>query len=515
MHIPYAPQSIRVQAASVLDEVLMIVPRNLSTTGELQAQVQKRVLEVLASQIVPDPAANMGTSTGVELRRMGLETLHQILQASGHTLIVGWEIIFQMLESVCRPPPPARSGSIDSVSMMSVPESPTSGKGKPMLVGLGGASEKSVTILVKIAFQSLTLVCDSVSALSPTHLRLCISTLGHFGRQADTNIALTAAASLLWSVSDAIQSKRRNADEEKEYSTLWMFLLLEMLGLCTDARSEVRDGAIQTLFRTMQLYGSTLSLETWDECIWKVTFPLLEALTSEIRHLGSFEQLSVSAGDIHTSHTSVPVSQARAWDESKILALNSIGSIFHEFLTPKIIELESFMRAWDVFVTHIQDAVLLDHRTISPPALRCLEKAIKMSPARDRQPIIAEMLLRVWTAIDELGNAVLQRVSTPVSTSTESWGHMPFTQESLVAFVDMIQSTRKISRALDDKEWPLERLTRLMAILKGAIYTVNHEILIHGLSGILTYPNSPDYRPDIDSLSPLQVKVQFQIETPS
>jgi hypothetical protein len=233
-------------------------------------------------------------------------------------LVVGWEIIFQMLESVCRPPPQARSASIDSVSMLSVPESPTSGKGKPMLAGLGSASEKNFTTLVKIAFQSLTLVCDSVSALSPTHLRLCISTLGQFGRQADTNIALTAAASLLWSVSDSIQSKRRNVDQEREYSALWMFLLLEVLGLCTDARSEVRDGAIQTLFRTMQLYGSTLSLETWDECIWKVTFPLLEALTAEIRHIAGSEPPSAATADV-----SVPtsISQAQAWDESKILAL--------------------------------------------------------------------------------------------------------------------------------------------------------------------------------------------------
>ncbi|KAF9236571.1 hypothetical protein BU15DRAFT_63925 [Melanogaster broomeanus] len=38
-------------------------------------------------------------------------------------------------------------------------------------------------------------------------------------------------------------------------------------------------------------------------------------------------------------------------------------------------------------------------------------------------------------------------------------------------------------------EWPLERLTRLMEILKGA----------------LTHPNSPDYRPDIDVLTPVHV----------
>ncbi|RDB21958.1 Protein MON2 [Hypsizygus marmoreus] len=484
IHTPYAPQSIRVQAASVLDEILVIVPRNLSTTGDLQAQVQRRVVDVLAQQVIPDHSvSSANTSTSVELRRMGLETLHEILQASGHTLVVGWETIFQMLESVCRPSPPIRSPSIDSVSVLSTPPSPSSMRGKSLPLGLGTPSEKSYTALVKIAFQSLTLVCDSVSSLSPEHLRLCISTLGQFGRQADTNIALTAAASLLWSVSDAIQSKRKNADAEPEYSELWMFLLLEVLGLCTDPRQEVRDGAIQTLFRTMQLYGSTLSLETWDQCIWKVTFPLLDSITSEIRH--------------ETANGSIEGPPAQAWDDSKILALHSIGSIFHEFLTPKIMQLDLFSKAWDVFVTHIQDTVLLDSRTISAPALRCLEKAIKVSPTLDLPPIVSEVLLRVWQAIDTIGNAVLRRASSQIHGSpTESGAHAPFTQESLVAFVDVIQSTRKASRSADGREWPLDRLTRLMAILKG----------------VLTYPNSPDYRPDIDALPPVQAVVMETVE---
>jgi len=138
-------------------------------------------------------------------------------------------------------------------------------------------------VLIKIAFQCMTLMCDALAALSPDNLRLCISTLGQFGRQADTNIALTAAESLFWGVSDAIQAKRREADHEPAYSALWMHLLLEILRLCDDARPEVRLGAIQTLFRTLQLYGATLSLDTWDECIWKVTFPLLDTLSPHVR----------------------------------------------------------------------------------------------------------------------------------------------------------------------------------------------------------------------------------------
>ncbi|KAJ7026944.1 hypothetical protein C8F04DRAFT_1008614 [Mycena alexandri] len=493
--LPYAPQSIRVQAARVLDEILVIVPRNLTTTGELQAQVQKRVLDVLAQQVVPDYSAIGGTSsttTSVELRRMGLETLHQILEASGHTLVVGWETIFEMLASVCKPPPPARRGSQDTISVLSAPSSPVI-RTRPMPLGLGNPSEKSYTALVKIAFQSLTLVCDSVSSLSPAHLRLCISTLGQFGRQSDTNIALTAAASLLWSVSDAIQSKRKNAEEEPEYNSLWMFLLLEVLGLCTDSRPEVRDGAIQTLFRTMQLYGATLSQDTWDQCIWKVTFPLLDSLTAEIWQVAAASPARTPEA-APASMTAATVAPEQAWDESKTLALQSIGSIFHDFLASKIIHLESFVKAWDVFVNHIQDTVLLDNRSISPPALRGLEKAVKASSSASAElkPKVTEIWERVWTMSDSVGDAIVRRGNAAASHAAASDSpHKPFTQDSLVAFLDVIRCTRSTSRVLDGVEWPLERLTRLMAILKG----------------VLTYPSSPDYRPDIDQLPPVQAIV--------
>ncbi|KII84914.1 hypothetical protein PLICRDRAFT_179240 [Plicaturopsis crispa FD-325 SS-3] len=484
IRLAHAPQSIRIQAARVLDEILTIVPRNLTTAHELQPKVQRRVLDVLAKQVIPDGNPSGATPTSAELRRMGLETLHQILQASGHTLVVGWETIFEMLGSVCKPAPTPKSSSMET----GLDSSSSIASSRPKPLPLGYTNEKSYTTLVKIAFQSLTLVCDSVSTLSSEHLRLCISTLGQFGRQADTNIALTAAESLLWSVSDSIQAKRKDVDKEPEYSALWMFLLLEVLGLCTDARPEVRMGAIQTLFRTMQLYGATLSLDTWDECIWKVTFPLIESITLEIRHHAS------------TSPTPVPVdpldnSPAKAWDDSKTLALQSFGSILHDFLTSKIMKLESFSRAWDVFVNHIQESVLLDNRTISTPALRCLEKALKASASADPdlKEKVAESWQRAWRACDEMGEAVVRRASSQSVQSSHPTP--PFTQECLVAFVDVIRGTRAVSRILDGTEWQIDRLTRVVTILKG----------------VLTYPNSPDYRPDIDALTPVQSVVMEAI----
>jgi hypothetical protein len=355
---------------------------------------------------------------------------------------------------------------------------------------LGYFNDRGYTALVKIAFQSLKLVCDSVSLLSPEDLRLCIKTLGQFGRQADTNIALTAAESLLWSVSDSIQAKRKDAEMEPEYSALWMCLLLEVLGLCTDARHEVRVGAIQTLFRAMQLYGATLTLDTWNDCIWKITFPLLDAISIETRR-SAFEPGALLNSGLAAQ------SPEHAWDESKSLALQSIGSIISEFLVIKIMHLDSFLKAWSVFVTHIHDTVSLDRRNLSPPALLCLGKVVKALSGADAslQVKVSGAWECVWQACSDMGSMVLQGGSSQLSPSPNTTQlHRPFTQESLVALVDVIRSTRSISLT-QTKEWPLQRLNRLMEILKG----------------VLTYPNSTDYRPDVDGLSPVQVVVMDAI----
>lgn len=475
-----APAGIRTQAAKVLDDILIIAPRNISSTGaEMQSQVQQRVLDVLSGQIILDTIGGPSTST-FELRKMGLETLQQILQSSAHTLHVGWDVIFNMLSSVVKPVLPTIpfSPSVDSIASPSAPPSPIKSRHKSLSLGLGTASssssaDRNYSTLVKIAFQSLTLVCDAVSMLSPTDLRLCISTLGQFGRQADTNIALNAAESLLWSISDSIQAKRKDADQEEEFSELWMFLLLELLGLCTDPRSQVREGAIQTLFRTLQLYGATLSLETWDKCVWKVIFPLLDALTNEIGMQDSSSANSTTAD---------------AWNDTKTLTLNSTSSIWHSFLSLKIVRLDTFLDAWDVFVSHIQTTVLQDSRSNTASALRCLEKGVRSMDAS--VPELKEKLQhareRTWRAWEHIGLAVVRKTTLPESEGGQPVD--PFTQESLVAFVDLVRATRQLSRQLDDSEWSLDRLTQLVTILKG----------------VLTYPNSPDYRPDVDGLSPVQ-----------
>ena len=97
------------------------------------------------------------------------------------------------------------------------------------------------------------------------------------------------------------------------------------------------------------------------------------------------------------------------------------------------------------------------------------------------KPKVTESWERVWQACDRLGVAV-ERTTTEGSVSVEgAHAIKPFTQESFVAFVDVIRSTRTISRQIDAVEWPLERLTRLMAILKGLYVSLTNVMVLISL----------------------------------
>ena len=79
--------------------------------------------------------------------------------------------------------------------------------------------EKCCFALIRIAFRCVTLICDSLSALSPEHPCLCINRLGLSGQQVETIVALTARGPLL----------------ELACNALWPRLLLEIPCLCQHA----------------------------------------------------------------------------------------------------------------------------------------------------------------------------------------------------------------------------------------------------------------------------------------
>ncbi len=111
-----------------------------------------------------------------------------------------------------------------------------------------------------------------------------------------------------------------------------------------------------------------------DECVWKITFQLLDTLTAR----NVLTPPSSPDTTTHADDADTVASGSSLWDESKVVILQSIDAIPSDILVSKIIHLSSFSSVWETLVTHIRDAFLLDSCAVSAPALRCLEPALKL-----------------------------------------------------------------------------------------------------------------------------------------
>lgn len=412
-----APTTIRIQASDTLSELLLGAVR-VGTDSRIQHQV----FDVILRQVDTYPISNT-VATDYDVRSSGYQTLNQILESSGHSLEVGWKTIFGMLNNVCKEP--VTLTRTDSEASMSSSNRPS------VLFSKGDAN------LVRIAFPSLTLICtDFLTSLDADAMRQCIACLGCFGRQReDVNIAL-AAIGLLWNVSDAVQADSKD---------LWLYLLTELLDLASDTRLDVRSSAMQTLFRCVELYGSGLSEDMWEDVFWKVVLPLLDAGQG---------------------------------DESHVLALTSVGTILNTFLL-SITTLPSFDRIYRRLLERFKHAFVGEPRPCSTAALKALE--------------------RILLAVDIYHDALLESSSTVLGATWRTFIELgdalpsadPYTQENLIALV------RVASLLHEQHSWNNESLRQLSTIL----------------CSIMTYTRSPEYRPDVDVMSPLQSAVSDLITT--
>ena len=199
LHHTVAPSSIRLQAAEVLDQLLIAAPKVVAQAdASSQQRLQRQVLAALSDQA--EPSMRQQTTTDIEIRRTALETLFAILESNGHAFTAGWERIFYILRTACAThivPLAAHPDSHTQLDTISEDDGHGSETTRPLTTSYFPAVEKSprTPVLVRTSFPSLQLICsDFLSALSPDELRDCIGTLADFGKQADDiNVALTVS----------------------------------------------------------------------------------------------------------------------------------------------------------------------------------------------------------------------------------------------------------------------------------------------------------------------------------
>ncbi|WWD20641.1 hypothetical protein CI109_105117 [Kwoniella shandongensis] len=165
-----------------------------------------------------------------------------------------------------------------------------------------------------------------------------------------------------------------------------------------------------------------------------------------------------------------PLLDAAQSDESQVLALTSVGAIFGSFLS-SIAKLESFDEIYQRFLDKIYHAFANEPRPCCTAALKALEKVL-VAVEKGVEGNTASVVNATWETFVQMGKVFVEGE--------------PYTQDNLVALV-------RIASLLHDQlsTEQTERLSQLSAILRS----------------IMTYTRSPEYRPDNDTMSPLQQSI--------
>ena len=261
---------------------------------------------------------------------------------------------------------------------------------------------------------------------------------------------------------------RRQGSEPGAFLKLWMYLLQRLLVLCRDERQEARDGAIQILWRSIELYGAGLDAARWEECLSQVIFPLLDDLDKRLEEWQDRD------------HGHDAPLQAKQWDDSKILAVNSVGGVFADELVEHIAHLPSFETTLQRLVAYLQTSFLKDRAPVATAAMKALGRIAGVQWPADKNEkgrFVVERAYLAWSAIGQAAKD--HQIFTLTQSNLEAYNKVyPVLQQS-----GLLESTE-------------ERTQNLLATLKG----------------VITYPFSTDYRPDTDVLPPVQASA-FEVFT--
>lgn len=178
----YAPAPVRSRAAEILVRLILEAANaTANQANDIRGQVQLRLLLAFRDALLPlqmeDREKSVAThSTDIEIHRVVLEGLKSILENCGESLISGWDITFEIIDSI-------------------FVERQNGANGKEGNVTLSARSTK----LIKASFGSLQLICsDFLSSLPNACFLHLVDTLYKFCSQDDDlNVALTVKTMLL------------------------------------------------------------------------------------------------------------------------------------------------------------------------------------------------------------------------------------------------------------------------------------------------------------------------------
>lgn len=346
--------NLRLQASGTLNSLVFLTmqPGNVDDEN-VRNKVQTRNLQTLIDQVASLYSSDMVSSkslpiTVTEIHEQCLEILQNILEQYAETFVDGWSLIFDLITGVFQGVAKVESGD----QLNTTTERRAS--------GLPAGPR-----LVRAAYKSLHLVAsDFLSLLPASCLLSLVNSLSSFASQTqDFNISLTTT-SFFWNVSDFLQGQidkfcieshvDASVSEEKlgnlasdidpsvSRNSLWLLLLLRIVDITTDPRSEIRNSAVHTLLRIFDAYGQQLSPKAWRLCMNRVLFQMVDGIENKL-----LLPKSKQGGDTDDMKTRVATT---------VVMINGVSNLITSFFDA-IVSDEEFDQSWKRFLKYLQTLV--------------------------------------------------------------------------------------------------------------------------------------------------------------
>ncbi|KAF7592756.1 hypothetical protein BBP40_012514 [Aspergillus hancockii] len=463
-------QTLRLRSNDVLNNLVFQTMKQMGNDDD-QAQNarQMRNLETLRMQIqllYSTSACSLGSPSPsiTEIHEQSLGTLKNLLEQYAETFTGGWAIVFGLISSVFG-------------HRQAEENKGTKVLGKDRQTSLVADSHR----LIRAAYKSLQLIASDFIALLPQPCRLdLVDSFSKFAlQQQDFNISLTTTSSF-WNVSDFLQGQIEefsieshvdasvseetlaalaNGDDSSiSRNALWMLLLLRIVDLATDNRSEVRNCAVQTLLRIFDAYGQQLSPKAWRLCLNRVLFRMVEEIETELV-------------DVQDQATKRDPDGFKSWVETVVVMVKGVADLITNFFETVVQDVE-FDQSWKRLLGYFQKLT----------ALHILEfsEAVHLS--------LTNALVRVQTP------AGLSKSSLQTTWALWLSGH-PADREDLL---DLDCPNQDAAIAY------LQAFQQVYRLYKDNLADTDVKKILQHMRTLVWNSISPRYSPDIDRQSSLQ-----------
>ncbi|KAJ4393508.1 Endocytosis and vacuole integrity protein [Gnomoniopsis smithogilvyi] len=462
-----ASAPVRTRAAEVLVRLVLEAANATANLAEdFRGQVQLRLLEAFRDALQPLQDENRertvaSHATDIEIHRVVLEGLKSILENCGETLVNGWDLTFDIIDSI-----------------FIVRTSSTNGGDVPR--SLIARSTK----LIKASFGSLQLICsDFLSSLPNSCFLNLVDTLYKFCSQDDDlNVALTTVT-FFWAISDFLSGRSNSMsiteemvgggkietlielashpDKDGSSAALWMLLLLRLTAVTTDQRLELRNSAIQTLLRIVHAYGSSLGPQAWSICTKYVIFRLLSSIEERLH--------SVKTEDVNHAIQS-------EWYETAVVIVQGVSNLLANYLDV-LSGYPEFTALWQDLIGHF--ATMLDFKVldINSATFSSLGGILSKCEEGGKSSFNQKTIDLVWD---------LWSRSIPLAEQTGD-GKFEDNQKCLISWVEALLELYRLIQI----DLTVDRVRRLLTLLQKG--------MLEATTG--------SYASDIEYVTPLQGKI--------